>query len=183
MVRRKLIRSRVQSLLKQSRIDNPPVPIRRIALSLGAKVCHQAATDSLSGFLLRDDAGEEIVIGVNNRHHRHRQRFSLAHEVGHLILHRGEPVHVDRIDSIFRIDRRDEQSSKGTDDREKEANLFAAEILMPKHFIEKDLRQLNVVDEDAIKLLARKYDVSVQALTFRMVYLGYFPSVGDTGSR
>lgn len=181
MVRRKFIRTRAQSLLKESRVDKPPVPIRRIALSLGAQVCLQAANDSLSGFLLRDETGDEIVIGVNNRHHRHRQRFSLAHEVGHLLLHSGEPVHVDRVDSIFRIDRRDEESAKGTDDREKEANLFAAEILMPKDFVERDLRALNVVDEDAIKSLARAYDVSVQALTFRMVYLGYFPSLGADG--
>ena len=57
-----------------------------------------------------------------------------------------------------------------------EANLFAAELLMPAEFLEKDLADnaaFPLQDEEAIGDLARKYGVSVQALTYRLAYLGH----------
>lgn len=71
---------------------------------------------------------------------------------------------------------RDDTSSQGVEDAEKEANLFAAEILMPGKFLRDDLAAhstIDLYDEDLIPELARKYGVSVQALTFRLQYLGY----------
>jgi Zn-dependent peptidase ImmA (M78 family) len=74
------------------------------------------------------------------------------------------------------VRRRNEQSSTGEDDFEKEANLFAAELLMPAAFLEEDVAALewtNLLDEEVLLPLARKYQVSTQALTFRLAYLGY----------
>jgi Zn-dependent peptidase ImmA (M78 family) len=71
---------------------------------------------------------------------------------------------------------RDDTSSQGIDEAEKEANLFAAELLMPEEFLKKDLAgrsTLDLYDEDYIPQLAENYGVSVQALMFRLQYLGY----------
>ena len=71
---------------------------------------------------------------------------------------------------------RDDVSTMGVDDDEKEANLFAAELLMPESFVRKDLAgytTLDLYDDDFLPELARKYGVSVQAITFRLQYLGY----------
>ena len=76
----------------------------------------------------------------------------------------------------FRIKLRAGMASQGTDLEEREANLFAAEFLMPLHFIARDLDQiedLDLEDDALMKGLAKSYGVSVQALTFRLAYLGY----------
>jgi Zn-dependent peptidase ImmA (M78 family) len=71
---------------------------------------------------------------------------------------------------------RNQASSEGTDDEEKEANLFAAELLMPAKFIERDILEIGTFDifnESGIEDLAARYGVSIQAMTFRLAYLGY----------
>ncbi len=59
-------------------------------------------------------------------------------------------------------------SSQGTDIEEKEANLFAAELLMPARFIEHDIEEIgafDVLDEDSLDEFAQKYGVSTQAMS------------------
>jgi Zn-dependent peptidase ImmA (M78 family) len=67
-------------------------------------------------------------------------------------------------------------SSQGTDEAEREANLFAASLLMPKEFIEADLASedyFDLLDDGFLQNLARKYGVSAQALVNRLKNLGY----------
>ena len=71
------------------------------------------------GFSVRDQAS--LVIGVNRKHSSTRQRFTAAHELGHALLHDGDPVHYD---PGFRVDLRSELSSQGTDVEEMEAELI-----------------------------------------------------------
>ena len=70
---------------------------------------------------------------------------------------------------------RDENSASGTDGREIEANQFAAELLMPKAFVlaEVGRRKAPFLDENApLSAIAKKFQVSEQALQFRMLNLG-----------
>jgi Zn-dependent peptidase ImmA (M78 family) len=130
-----------------------------------------------SGFIVRDEENlRKIVIGANKSHHPHRQRFTIAHELGHFLLHKGETVHVDEGRGALAINLRDSESSKGEDNEEKEANLFAAELLMPAKFLKKDLEGKSfdlLADTTLLDGLAKKYQVSTQALTFRLANLGY----------
>jgi Zn-dependent peptidase ImmA (M78 family) len=71
---------------------------------------------------------------------------------------------------------RGEASSKGVDTEEIESNLFAAELLMPARFLQKDLEKiasLDLNDEDVVTKLANNYGVSTQAMMFRLANLGY----------
>ena len=114
------------------------------------------------------------MIGVNTQHATVGQNFTVAHELAHLLLHDHEQLHVDRAFPTVRL--RNDVSSQGVDDAEKEANLFAAEILMPERFLQHDLAgrsSLDLYDEDFIPQLARRCGVSVQALMYRLQYLGY----------
>lgn len=175
-VRRKLIRAQAEQLLQQQRIKTAPVNVKRIAEALGAEVQEKPTDDKLSGFLFRDPAARRAIIGVNSLHPASRQRFTIAHEIGHLLLHKGEPIHVDRLDTGYTIDQRNSDSSKGDYEVEIEANLFAAELLMPKKFIDVDLakhKELDLFDDTVLQDLAKKYLVSVQALTYRLAYLDY----------
>lgn len=68
-------------------------------------------------------------------------------------------------------------SSHGSDVEEKEANLFAAELLMPVRFIDRDIAQIgafDILDDKVIQKLAEHCGVSTQPMTFRLTYLGYF---------
>ena len=142
--------------------------MERIAKSLGAKVRYAPFEGELAGMLIRDDDGKGVVIGVNSLHHPNRRRFTIAHECGHLRLHDGKRVYVDR--SPLRVNLRDELSSRATDYREIEANRFAAELLVPYPMIMEDLRAsaLDIEDEAALRKLAERYRVSPQALTLRL---------------
>lgn len=172
-VRRKHIRTLVEQLLKKHGIEKAPVEVENLALMLGVHVQYEPAEDNLSGFLLRDLNRRQTLIGVNKNHHPHRQRFTIAHELGHLLLHEGEKLYVDR---RYQMKLRDENASKGNSEEEKEANLFAAELLMPVSFIKQDLTQFDALDlsgDENLETLAQKYKVSIQALTFRLTYLNY----------
>ncbi|MCI0420615.1 MAG: ImmA/IrrE family metallo-endopeptidase [Acidobacteria bacterium] len=176
-VRRKHIRAVAERILVSHQIHKAPVPIKEIAQAMGVQVKEAPTEDNLSGFLFRDPQHRQAIIGINKRHHPNRQRFTMAHELGHFLLHEGERIHIDSLAKGFEVNLRDDASSLGIDEDEKEANLFAAEILMPASFLEKDLARLDLLDEDAngeiLEPLAKRYRVSVQALTVRLSYLGY----------
>src|SRR5271157_6450195 len=169
-IRRRKIESLVRDLLAAHDITEAPVPVERIAKAKGARIFHQSLEDDVSGFLYRDEA--QAVIGVNTHHAPVRQNFTTAHELGHLLLHEQEQLHVDH---SFRVRLRDDVSSQGTDEDEREANLFAASLLMPRRFLEEDLENedhVNLLDGDFLSDLARKYGVSAQALVNRLKNLG-----------
>ena len=71
---------------------------------------------------------------------------------------------------------RDDASSQRTNDAEREANLFAASLLMPREFLKADLASeeyVDLLDDRFLHGLARKYGVSTQALVNRLKNLGY----------
>jgi Zn-dependent peptidase ImmA (M78 family) len=175
-VRRKTIQRLVQDLLSSNKVGRPAVPVDRVARSLGIDITEVPGQDELSGFLLRNTTTKETVIGVNESHHANRQRFTIAHEIGHFLLHEGEPVHVDKTQS-YRIANRSTRSSAGEDPTEIEANAFAAELLMPAVFLRKDLDEpgnnVDLSDDAVLEALAARYKVSVTAMTFRLANLGY----------
>lgn len=161
------LRPIVERLLHAQGIKEPPVSVQAIARSLGATVRYAPFKGELAGMLIRDDDDRGVVIGVNSLHHSNRQRFTIAHECGHLRLHDGQRAYVDR---SFRINRRDGVSSQATDAEEIEANRFAAELLMPYDMIMKDLVTYapDIEDEAELRTLADRYGVSLQALTLRI---------------
>ena len=175
-VRRKQIRQQVEMLLSRHKVAHGPVPVDAIARALGIQINLDKVDDNLSGFLVRDRKNSGAVIGANKSHHPHRQRFTIAHELGHFLLHAGQDVHLDESSGAFRVNLRSSESASGEDNDEKEANLFAAELLMPAAFLKEDLRGVDfdlLGDSDFLEKLAKKYKVSIQALTFRLAYLGY----------
>lgn len=177
-VRRKLIRKIVETLLDENEIYEPPVDAEKIAEKCGLSVVRRDV-ESISGFIIRGEG--KAVIGVNSSNAQVRQRFTIAHELGHYLLHPpgAEDVHVD---SGFEVRFRDDLSSQGTDAGEQEANSFAAELLMPQKFLQTDFENVGGIDLEDGKFLefleniARKYKVSNQALVFRLANLGLLNS-------
>jgi Zn-dependent peptidase ImmA (M78 family) len=155
--------------LDQFAIDELPIPVDKIAEDLGVSLRYEPLESGLSGVLFRDQQGRQ-VIGVNSLHAPVRQRFTIAHELAHLRLHE-DALYVDG------LVRRDDKSSLALDPQEIEANSFAAELLMPRKLVLRELA--NRVPEGAVadpakllKRLAREFGVSEQAMEFRLVNLG-----------
>ena len=174
LIRRKKIRELTLDLLKRYRVNAPPVDVEKIAEGENAKVIYQKAEgDAVSGFVYRSDA--TAVIGVNEDHHPNRRRFTIAHELGHLLLH-AETTTTPHVDTSLSVWFRDSSSSKGDQWQEVEANLFAAELLMPAHLLEKELHALTRFDldkDERIEHFAEHFQVSSQALLIRLANLGY----------
>jgi Zn-dependent peptidase ImmA (M78 family) len=158
-------RQKARDLIKRFGIKSLPVNVERIARSLEVKVEFSPFDDGLSGMALIKDGVP--VIGVNSQHHPNRQRFTIAHELAHIVLHPEElakAVHVDK-GSL----RRDRVSAQGTDDLEVEANAFAAELLMPEELLSAALdEKIDLEDPQVLESLANRFRVSLMALQHRL---------------
>src|SRR5882672_439530 len=99
-----------------------------VARAHGADVVEIREDSSTSGMVVRQ--GARIIIGVNN-HHENRRRFTVAHELGHMLLHADQPLIVDK-DGLSVIGYRVDGE---TNLREGQANAFAAALLMPEDWV------------------------------------------------
>lgn len=140
-----------------------PVPIEAIAKREGIRIELASLDDELSGMSFIKNGVAVIVL--NSNHHPNRRRFTLAHELGHHVLHKDyltNNVHVDKV-----ILNRDEVSSQGVDPKEMQANAFAAEILMPAAELMR-YRSIDLNNEEFLQRLAKQLKVSVTALAYRL---------------
>jgi len=145
-----------------------PTPVEKIAKAMGAQVRYSPFDDDLSGMIYIKDGVP--IIGVNSLHHPLRQRFTIAHELGHLELHREMITSKVHVDKDFPVLMRDPKSATGTEKVEIEANQFAAELLMPEALIKQALESepFDIDDDGPIEELAKKFRVSKQALEYRI---------------
>jgi predicted transcriptional regulator len=158
-------RRALQRFADAYQLDTPPVDVAELAGSLcclrvrvGAdlRALVDAASDvHVSGVLL--PATSEIW--VRRDESATRRRFTIAHEVGHHFLHSDgatvlcRPVDVDQADEAARA-------------KEREANRFAAELLMPEELV-----RAHAGREADVAQLARTFDVSPIAMAYRLVNL------------
>ena len=132
-----------------------PLDVLGLASSIGLQIEYLPLAGDVSGFLKR--RGGDWVIGINSLHHPNRQRFTIAHEMGHYFLHRDHDF-VDK--ALFR---RDVQN----DHREADANRFASALLMPREMF-RDM----VTRRLPMKAVAEYFGVSEAAAQFRSDSLG-----------
>lgn len=164
------------SLLEEHAVSQPEVPIEKIIKDLKINLVYEPLDADISGFLFRDETTGKSIICVNENHTTNRKRFTIAHELGHFLLHNGsEDTHIDR---GFTINFRNSISSQAINKREIEANAFAAALLMPEELLipavlEKLENGVDIVDESGLKDIAKKFKVSEHALCIRLGKLGY----------
>jgi Zn-dependent peptidase ImmA (M78 family) len=169
--KRSTAEERAAALLEAHGIDTIPVPVYQLVQAIDAQVVRQRMGPDVSGMTYRE--GSRAVIGLNSAHHPRRQRFTAAHEIGHIVLHPGRPV---TIDSTIRVNFRDAVSSLATDTEEVEANAFAAALLMPPQHVVAQVERLLVGGvrsrEKLVTELAARFDVSPEAMGYRLINLG-----------
>jgi Zn-dependent peptidase ImmA (M78 family) len=170
------IDKRATELLRRFNVFKAPIDVEVVAKRLGAELVFDEMEDDVSGFLLREK--NVATIAVNKLHHPNRQRFTIAHECGHLYLHgdRGDRLWLDKA-YFFR----DASSSGGDRLAEIQANQFAAGLLMPEELVENSIQDENKVSDLDIFRLAMWFGVSEQAMTLRLVSLGILEPGSEKG--
>ena len=161
-----------QELLDRHGVTEPPTPVTELAAAEGIVVVQEPfRDDEISGVLLREPDRTMIIVNAANA--VVRQRFTIAHEIGHSKLHNGTVY----LDGRARVNFRDGMSSMATDQEEIGANNFAASLLMPASWVrsafENVVRHSVINSEDELaEVLAGRFGVSRQAMHFRLINLG-----------
>ncbi len=159
---------------KYSACFDSAVDVELIADRLGVKIHEDNLDSGVSAVLVIKNAKPHIFINKKEVN-RGRRRFSIAHELGHFILHHSD-LHVTDDSSLqMSIKYRDSKSSTGEHLEEVEANQFAAELLMPLDIIDRYIKkaEIKVFNEDTIAVLAEFLEVSREAISIRLAKLGY----------
>lgn len=151
------------------------INILEVARQLGIELMPYDFGDDVSGVLLRD--GEKANIGYSIHNGKKRQRFTIAHELGHYVLnHQRQGVFVDTPEKYFTLFR-DNHSATGEDFQEREANAFAAALLMPLDLVREGasyISRTNITrneDFELIPELAKRFNVSNLAMSYRLTNL------------
>lgn len=150
----KYIEETALQALKAIDCDTYPVDVEKVANKMGLEVVEFPFHDNISGLLKK----EEGVIGVNRNQHPLRRRFTIAHELGHFLLGHGmESTQDEIVDGHF----------AKSDLREREANMFASILLMPKDWV------IKLVERDGLNIekISTSFGVSKQAMTIRLLEL------------
>lgn len=149
-----------QELIAAAGVKGAPVPVGRVAAKCGVRVLDWDFGPEVSGLLLDLDSGP--VVGFNSHQSKGRQRFTIAHELGHYLLSHHENFHIDLASATAHG-----ESANYSWRDERAANDFAAELLMPANLVIGAARK-----EPSVQALARTFDVSREAMGFRLINLG-----------
>lgn len=147
-----------------------PVPVERIAEDLLGLRIEEAELGECSGMLL--PAERRIVLNaaeaMSGETPIRRQRFTIAHELGHWVCHAlGSPApqatYCRALDLANDVDRA----------LEREANIFASELLMPEAAVRTVWEEITTQgQEDPVEVAAAGLDVSPSAMGWRLFNLG-----------
>lgn len=136
-------------ILRHFGISEPPVPVRYIASKLGIRI-HPKLRLGADGkmFASLDPPAAEIWIDAMDP--EVRQRFTLAHEIGHLMMH--------PLGEVYR------GGGSGWSRTEREANHFAANLLMPEWMVRRQAVTTGL-NEISLSLI---FDVSSVAMSIQL---------------
>ncbi|MFF1788692.1 helix-turn-helix domain-containing protein [Kitasatospora sp. NPDC058243] len=127
--------------------------------AFGVEIAGVDLPDKLDGLSWSTDSFDLILVAKTNVWTR--QRFTLAHELGHILA--GDAHDEAVVEKV--------QPGRSTTAMEVQANAFAAEFLMPRTTVLADARD-RTVGVDLVAELAWKYRVSPSAMATRLKVLG-----------
>ena len=166
------INQKIEDLTSEILMNNDmykiPVDVIKIANSNDIKVYEGDLDRKVSGAIRYKKDENKFEILVNKNDMKSRQRFTVAHELGHFFLHQNffkdEEIH---IDIMYRSINNDKTNLEELREKEKEVDYFAGALLMNRTLLEKMHEENN-----SIKELAEIFDVSISAMTVRLDILG-----------
>ncbi len=154
-------------------MNSPPYDPKDAIRKLNGKIIYDISEESTDGSIEKTDTND-FCIHLSNNKSPQRERFTLAHELGHLFLHMGFIIDDEKWKLLSKLPESVFYRGNLYSDEEYEANEFAASFLMPKQEflnIAKSNLQNNLFNIDKI---ASYFDVSLESVTNRGKWLGIF---------
>lgn len=134
----------------------PILPDRIINKIDDLELIYEIIPVNMFGTINYDFNKNKYIITINKDHHPNRQRFTVAHELGHYMLNHGN-----KIDTLY-------QNMNELD--EIEANKFADELLIPSGVLRHLIFEHGIAN---VTTLAQKFWVPEQTMLFRLKSLGF----------
>jgi len=160
----------VDDLLARAGITSAPVRLEPVLRELGIELSEDAnqSEDAIVVPMTDPELGvpEAWTVFYNPNRPERRRRFTIAHEIGHVVLH-GSPHGAASA-----------RGGGGVKSRERQADGFAAELLMPPTFVRAAILELG----EGVEMLAERFDVSVEAMQRRLIELGIAKATATTTS-
>lgn len=137
----------------------PPISLQEICAKKNIQISYKPL-ESADALLLRTPAGSAKILLNSNNKYSNRDSFSLAHELGHYHLpdHNQQQYHCNMRD-IFRFN--------SANEKENEANRFAAELLMPAAWLKNRIKTSDV-SLSLIKSIAEECMTSLAATAIKI---------------
>lgn len=164
----------IQKLLQEYR-ETAPVDVENLILNSGLALEADAALDDgISGHIMRDKDGK-YTIRASAREHEYRRRFTMAHELGHFVLHKSLLDKAGGVNdsTLYRADKNAPvYNSEINEIHERQANSFAANLLMPDNLVRETYNTTRHSGFTWFKDLYQKFQVSPSAMRWRLKNLG-----------
>ncbi|HEV2331146.1 MAG TPA: ImmA/IrrE family metallo-endopeptidase [Verrucomicrobiae bacterium] len=163
------IEERAAQVLRDHKLLSVPVDPLQVAKALGIKVMNAVFAESgKSGAIVK--RGEKFSIFVNANDSPGRKRFTIAHEIGHKLLHMStgeDSEFVDTEDNFRSAEPSDDPGWTRERTKEWEANAFASALLMNRELV---MKIWTGIRDPA--LVAWKFQVTEPAMAVRLTQLG-----------
>lgn len=159
MANYKKVSEKVEFILIENLISSPPVQVIDLAKNYGLDVRSanfNKFSSKVAGLL---DLKKNIIF-VNKDDSDHRKAFTVAHELGHFLLHADELKKNPQLSILFRVP----LGKTNSDPLEQEANAFAARLLVPTEMLNNFVKE-NIND---VSVLADIFGVSREVVVYRL---------------
>lgn len=144
---------------------SPPIDLHKVAKALGAEIYYKLMPAGCDGWIVelnpyraKDFTTVKYIIMVNSSRLIVRQRFTIAHEIGHIVLQ-----HHERKSKL--LYKHSKITAEDDYKFEREADIFASELLIPTSHLLKLAKMGNPMD---IKKLSAFYQVSKEAMKIKL---------------
>lgn len=154
-----------EAIIQQNPNIPLPIPVEDIAHHCGIREIERKNDIPFEGTLVADAAKSEGIIVCSANSHPQRQRFTIAHELGHFLI----PTHKNE----FRYTCTNKMISFSVTNsfinKEQEANVFASRLLLPRKLLEREVKKLEYIDFEGIDILSKLFLTSREALIRTLV--------------
>lgn len=142
-----------RQFVRNAGIVSVPVDIERLAAAANAKIKIARDLEDKESGQTTQLKGRHIII-VNGNHREERQRFTVLHEIAHIVLGLASQHHGSKLTTsdLIRYGRRPQEEIL--------CDVFASECLLPYNLLSKDVEDVDI-SLDAVKVLADKYGASL----------------------
>lgn len=160
-----------EELLKEYGISKPEqIDLEAIAWDKGAEV-EISNLDGCEAEIMGN--GDKAIITVNSNSPHVRQRFSIGHELGHWMLHRGRNFICRAKDIGFNSSAYDERA----------ANNYAANLVLPNYILKPYMNQFKKLNIKALEKVAKDFKVSRFAAAIKLIEMDELPAMTVTHTR